>query len=127
MTERPIQAGKSGLFTIGGTHNVEINLEKNDHAKHHVIEKVMPTGLPTQWNKMDITWFACFGVRHKSADGTIGDFADVDYSFQMDALPEGKTLLAFYDGTVHVVPSSTQGGKTKGLLKRGDPPVGFAP
>ncbi len=124
MAERKIQAAKNGLFPIGGPHNVEVNLERNDHAKYHVVEKDMPSNLPATWNGKKITWFICFGVRHKNSDGSDGDFADVEYSIQMDALPADKTLLAFYDNAVHVLETETVGGKTKARLNRGDPPVG---
>jgi hypothetical protein len=127
MAERKIQTGKSGLYSIGGKHNVELNLEHNDHAKHHVVEKDMPTNLPTTWNGTKITWFTCFGVRHKKDDGSDGDFADVEYSIQMDALSADKTLLTFYDGAIHVLKTETAGGKTKARLNRGDPPVGHIP
>ena len=127
MAERKIQAGKSGLYTIGGTHNVELDLERNDHAKHHVVQKDMPSNLPTTWNGTKITWFTCFGVRHKNTDGSDGSFADVDYSIQMDALSADKTLLAFYDGAIHVLTAQTANGKTHIRLNRGDPPVGHVP
>lgn len=127
MAERKIQAAKNGLFPIGGAHNVKVDLERNDHAKYHVVEKDMPSHLPATWNGTKITWFTCFGVRYRKDDDSSGDYADVEYTIQMDALPEGKTLLAFYDGAVQVLSATTQGGKTRFRLNRGDPPVGYAP
>ncbi len=127
MAERKIQPGKNGLFPIGGAHNVELDLGRNDRSKHHVVEKDMPSNLPATWKGTKIAWFSCFGVRHRNSDGSDGDFADVEYTIQMDALPAGKTLLAFYDGTVQELNATTQGGKTRFQLNRGDPPVGYIP
>lgn len=127
MAERRLQAGKSGLFSVSSRGpKVDLHLEQNDPAKFHVIEKDMPTNLPTEWKGMKINWFTCFGVRHKNSDGSDGDFADVEYSVHLDALP-GKTFLAFYDGAIHELRGEASGGKVRVRLNRGDPPVGHVP
>lgn len=128
MAERRLQAGKSGLFSVSSRGpKVDLHLEQNDPAKFHVIEKDMPTNLPTEWKGMKINWFTCFGVRHKNSDGSDGDFADVEYSVHLDALPAGKRLFTHHGGQTHELSFKTEGGKTKINLAVGDPPLGWGP
>ena len=129
MAERKVMAGKSGMFPISSRGpKVDLHLEKNDPAKYHVIEKDIPTDLPTVWKEMKITWFTCFGVRHRKEDGGDGEYADVDYSIQLDDMA-GKTFLTFYDNDIHELEkdNSVGGGKVRLKFKKGDPPVGMIP
>ncbi len=127
MAERRLQAGNNGLFSISSRGpKVDLDLAQNERSKFHVVEKDMPANLPTQYKGVTINWFACFGVRHRMADGSAGDFADVEYLIHLDQMP-GKTFLAFYDGAIHELSGETSGGKTHVRLNRGDPPVGSVP
>jgi hypothetical protein len=128
MAERKVQAAKNGMFSVSSRGpKVELHLGKNDPAKFHVIEKDMPEKLPSEWNGVKISWFTCFGVRHRRDDGGDGDFADVEYSVQLDELPKGKRLFAYYGGQVHELSFTSTDGKTKVNLAVGDPPLGWGP
>jgi len=128
MAERKLQAARNGMFSVSSRGpKVELHLGQNDSAKFHVIEKDMPEGLPTEWNKAKITWFTCFGVRHRKEDGGDGDFADMEYFAHVDELP-GKTYLVIYDGVIHELSAERVGaGKVRLRIIHGEPPVGYIP
>ncbi len=134
MAERAINA-QNGRFTIPGrgkhaARKLELDLGSNDPSKFVVVEKDMPTNLPTHKAgdpNFKYEWFACFGVRHRKAGGQHGDFADIHYTITLDPLPAGKRLFAFYGGQVHELSTQSVGNRIKASLNVGDPPIGMGP
>ncbi|GAB4503448.1 MAG: hypothetical protein Fur0043_04400 [Anaerolineales bacterium] len=134
MAERVINA-QNGRYVVPGrgkhaARKVEIDLGHNDPRKFVVVEKDLPPGLPTHKEgdpNFRYEWFACFGIRHASASGRHGDFANIPYTIYLDPLPAGKRLFTFYDGQVHELATQKAGNKIKALLNVGDPPTGFGP
>lgn len=134
MAERTINA-QNGRFIIPGrgkhaARKLELDLGGNDPSKFVVVEKDMPTKLPTHKAgdpNFKYEWFACFGIRHLKTGGRHGDFADIHYTIILDALPAGKRLFAFYGGQVHELPTQSIGNRIKASLNVGDPPIGMGP
>lgn len=127
MRETPINRNARGRFEIPGKRKVELDLGENDHARFIVVQKEIAPDLPSSYNGINIEWFNSFGVRHRKADGSQGDYADITYTVIMDALPVGKRLFAYYGSEVHELRFQTEGKQTRASLSVGDPPIGSGP
>ena|SRR5512145_1129706 len=116
--------------TIKGKANIpgfvtDLDIDVDDE-NYEVYDKGLPKGLPGETkNKETITWFNNFGVRRKN--GT-DEKVVPQYRVLLQKLPEGKTLCAYYNGTVNDVPvQSTGSDKIAFTLNVGDPPTGYYP
>ena len=127
MKEKPVSRNARGHFSISGGRNVEVDLGANDPAQFAVLDKELDPALPKEFNGISIQWFAAFGIRHIKADKTLGDYADINYTVTLDALPAGKHLFLYYGGQIHEQAFETSGTKTRFNLAVGDPPIGFGP
>jgi hypothetical protein len=128
MKETPVDRNAQGRYNIPGGRNVELDLGANDFTKLVVLEKELDPALPKTYERINIQWFAAFGIRRLKADKTMGDYADISYTVSIDALPADKRLFAYYGGQIHEITDfNTDKNKTRFTLTVGDPPIGFGP
>ena len=128
MAQTPIPKNPKGRYPVPGKKIVEVDLGSNDPKKFAVVQKPLDPKLPTSFEGIKITWFNAFGIRHRKANLTLGDYAEtVSYTIYLEAVPAGKSLFAYYGGQVHKIKFSIVAGETKATLTVGDPPIGWGP
>jgi hypothetical protein len=129
MAERLANKNARGYYEIRGTKTLEIDLGENDLPDYAVVQKDIPGNIDTAYGELTVRWVNAFGVRYRNKDTKkLEDFANIQYTVIMDALPAGQRLFAYYGNQIHeVLNFKTEGGKTRFSLGIGDPPIGLAP
>jgi hypothetical protein len=113
-----------GKVSIPG-FNTDFDVDVVDD-QYEAYDKELPKDLPKQTkNGEGITWFNNFGVRKKNGPE---EKSVPQYRVYLQKLPEGKTLCAYYNGTVNdVAVDDAEPGKIVFTLNVGDPPAGYYP